>query len=133
MAYISHLTLLKQAKELLQRIPQDNLDYTYSIKNLYYQIYKSEGNYKEALTNLEEYTEIVDSLMYADSQSKILDIETKYNNLKIKKEVIDLKNKEQSYIIVLIICTSNSAIHDNGISAISKKSERKKYKINRLN
>ena len=97
---------LKQAKELLQRIPQDNLDYTYSIKNLYYQIYKSEGNYKEALTNLEEYTEIVDSLMYADSQSKILDIETKYNNLKIKKEVIDLKNKEQSYIIVLIICTS---------------------------
>ena len=44
--------------------------------------------------------------MYADSQSKILDIETKYNYLKIKKEVIDLKNKEQSYIIVLIICTS---------------------------
>ena len=44
--------------------------------------------------------------MYADSQSKILDIETKYNNLKIKKEVIDLKNKEQSYIIVLIICIS---------------------------
>lgn len=97
---------LKQAKELLQRVPQDNPDYTYSIKNLYYQIYKSEGNYKEALTNLEEYTEIVDSLMYADSQSKILDIETKYNNLKIEKEVIDLKNKEQSYIIVLIICIS---------------------------
>lgn len=97
---------LKQAKELLQRVPQDNPDYTYSIKNLYYQIYKSEGNYKEALTNLEEYTEIVDSLIYADSQSKILDIETKYNNLKIEKEVIDLKNKEQSYIIVLIICIS---------------------------
>ena len=97
---------LKQDKELLQRVPQDNPDYTYSIKNLYYQIYKSEGNYKEALTNLEEYTEIVDSLIYADSQSKILDIETKYNNLKIEKEVIDLKNKEQSYIIVLIICIS---------------------------
>ena len=97
---------LKQAKELLQRVPQDNPDYTYSIKNLYYQIYKSEGNYKEALTNLEEYTEIVDSSIYADSQSKILDIETKYNNLKIEKEVIDLKNKEQSYIIVLIICIS---------------------------
>ena len=97
---------LKQAKELLQRVPQDNPDYTYSIINLYYQIYKSEGNYKEALTNLEEYTEIVDSLIYADSQSKILDIETKYNNLKIEKEVIDLKNKEQSYIIVLIICIS---------------------------
>lgn len=97
---------LKQAKELLQRVPQDNPDYTYSIKNLYYQIYKSEGNYKEALTNLEEYTEIVDSLIYADCQSKILDIETKYNNLKIEKEVIDLKNKEQSYIIVLIICIS---------------------------
>lgn len=97
---------LKQAKELLLRIPQDDFDYTYSIKNLYYQIYKSEGNYKEALTNLEEYTEIVDSLIYADGQSKILDIEAKYNNLKIEKEVISLKNKEQSYIIVLIICIS---------------------------
>ena len=97
---------LKQAKELLLRIPQDDFDYTYSIKNLYYQIYKSEGNYKEALTNLEEYTEIVDSLIYADGQSNILDIEAKYNNLKIEKEVISLKNKEQSYIIVLIICIS---------------------------
>lgn len=123
---------LKQAKELLQRVPQDNPDYTYSIKNLYYQIYKSEGNYKEALTNLEEYTEIVDSLIYADSQSKILDIETKYNNLKIEKEVIDLKNKEQSYIIVLIICISALLFMIMGYLLFRKRAN-EKYKINKLN
>lgn len=116
---------LKQAKELLQRVPQDNPDYTYSIKNLYYQIYKSEGNYKEALTNLEEYTEIVDSLIYADSQSKILDIETKYNNLKIEKEVIDLKNKEQSYIIFLIICISALLLMIMGYLLFRKRAKEK--------
>lgn len=35
---------LNQAKELLQKIPQDDPTYTYSIKYLYYQIYKSEKN-----------------------------------------------------------------------------------------
>lgn len=35
---------LNQAKELLQKIPQDDPTCTYSIKYLYYQIYKSEKN-----------------------------------------------------------------------------------------
>lgn len=47
---------------------------------------------------------MVDSIVYADSQSKILDIESKYNHLKISKEVDRLKIKQQSYIIISIIC-----------------------------
>lgn len=94
------------AKELLKKIPQDDSTYTYSIKHLYYQIYKSEKKYKEALANLEEYAYIADSILYAASQSKILDIEAKYNHLKMEQEVNKLKIKQQSYIIVLIICIS---------------------------
>ena len=95
---------INKAKELLSKIPQDNPKYTYSIKYLYYQIYNEEKNYKEALTNLKEYVEITDSIIYADNQSKILNIESKYNHLKISKEVDRLKIKQQSYIIVLVIC-----------------------------
>lgn len=95
---------INKAKELLLTIPQDNSNYMYSIKYLYYQIYNEEKNYKEALANLEEYVEITDSIIYADSQSKILDIETRYNHLKISKEVDRLKIRQQSYIIVSIIC-----------------------------
>lgn len=116
---------ISQAKGLLQKIPQDDPTYTYSIKYLYYQIYKSEKKYEKALTYLEEYTEIVDSLMYADSQSKILNIEAKYNHLKIEKEVIDLKNKEQSYIIVLIICISSLLFMIMGYLLFRKRAKEK--------
>ena len=94
---------INKAKELLSKIPQDTPQYTCSIKYLYYQIYNAEENYKEALVNLEEYVNMVDSIVYADSQSKILDIESKYNHLKISKEVDRLKIKQQSYIIISII------------------------------
>ena len=39
---------ISQAKGLLQKIPQDDPTYTYSIKYLYYQIYKSEKKYEKA-------------------------------------------------------------------------------------
>lgn len=97
---------IDKAKELLFSIPQDNPKYTCSIKYLYYQIYNAEKNYKEALSNLEEYVDMVDSIVYADSQSKILNIESKYNHLKISKEVDRLKIKQQSYIIFSAICIS---------------------------
>mgnify|MGYP002596691032 CR=1 FL=1 len=95
---------LNQAKELLQKIPQDDPTYTYSIKYLYYQIYKSEKKYEQALTYLEDYTNILDSTVYSNIQSKILNIEHKYNHLKISKEIDNLKMKQQNYIIVSVIC-----------------------------
>ena len=94
---------INKAKELLSKIPQDTPQYTCSIKYLYYQIYNAEKNYKEALANLEEYVNMLDSIIYADNQSKILNIESKYNHLKISKEVDRLKIKQQSYIIISII------------------------------
>ena len=116
---------INKAKELLSKIPQDNPQYTCSIKYLYYQIYNAEENYKEALVNLEEYVNMVDSIVYADSQSKILDIESKYNHLKISKEVDRLKIKQQSYIIISIICIITLLLITIGYLVYRKKAKEK--------
>lgn len=116
---------INKAKELLSKIPQDNPQYTCSIKYLYYQIYNAEENYKEALVNLEEYVNMVDSIIYADSQSKILDIESKYNHLKISKEVDRLKIKQQSYIIISIICIITLLLITIGYLLYRKKAKEK--------
>lgn len=116
---------INKAKELLSKIPQDNPQYTCSIKYLYYQIYNAEENYKEALVNLEEYVNMVDSIVYADSQSKILDIESKYNHLKISKEVDRLKIKQQSYIIISIICIITLLLITIGYLLYRKKAKKK--------
>ena len=97
---------IDKAKELLSKIPHDDPQYTCSINYLYYQIHNAERDYKEALAYLEEYVDMVDSIVYADSQSKILNIESKYNHLKISQEVDRLKIKQQSYIIFSVICIS---------------------------
>ena len=97
---------IDKAKELLSKIPQDDPQYTCSINYLYYQIHNAERDYKEALAYLEEYVDMVDSIVYADSQSKILNIESKHNHLKISQEVDRLKIKQQSYIIFSVICIS---------------------------
>lgn len=94
---------IKKAKKILSQISQNNPKYTFSIKYLYYQIYKEEKNYKEALINLQDYVSITDSIIYADNQSKIFDIESKYNNLKISKEIDKLKIRQQRNIITTII------------------------------
>ena len=116
---------INKAKELLSKIPQDNPQYTCSIKYLYYQSYNAEENYKEALVNLEEYVNMVDSIVYADSQSKILDIESKYNHLKISKEVDRLKIKQQSYIIISIICIITLLLITIGYLLYRKKAKEK--------
>lgn len=94
---------IKKAKKILSQISQNDPKYTFSIKYLYYQIYKEEKNYKEALINLQDYVSITDSIIYADNQSKIFDIESKYNNLKISKEIDKLKIRQQRNIIITII------------------------------
>lgn len=116
---------INKAKELLSQIPQDDPRYTYSIKHLYYQIYNEERNYKEALTHLEEYVNLTDSMIYADNQSKILNIESKYNHLKISKEVDRLRIKQQNYIIVLVVCIAMLLLIIIGYLLYRKKAKEK--------
>lgn len=95
---------LIKAKEILQIIPRENSQYAYSIKNLYYLIYKREQKYELALSNLEECMIIADSILVAENQINILNIERKYNDLKHREEINDLTISRQRYIIILVIC-----------------------------
>ena len=95
---------IDKAKELLQSMPLDNPKYKYSISYLYYEIYKMEKDYMNALINLEESTYIVDSIVNAENQSRILDIETRYNQLQSNQKISDLKISQQRHIIISIVC-----------------------------
>lgn len=117
-----------RAKELLRTMLKNDPAYTYSIKYLYYLIYKSEKNYEKALSNLEEYTDIVDSIINASNQSKILNIETKYNHLKIRQEVNALKLKEQGYINIIVICFAILLLVIIGYTLYRKKTKEKMHK-----
>ncbi len=95
---------LDRAKELLQTIPQKQTKYTYSVKRLYALIYKQEKQYKKALDNLEACIASADSILNANNQSKILNIEKKYNDLKNRERINKLTINQQKYIIILSIC-----------------------------
>jgi len=97
---------IDQAYHLIQNVPKNDPEYTYTIKGLYHQIYKAKGNYKKALENLEECTNIIDSTVYANHQSKILEIETRYNNLKERSKINEMEITEQKHIIILTLSIS---------------------------
>lgn len=128
---------INKAKQLLQEIPKDSPDYEYSIKSLYYLINKTEGNHEEALANLEESSAIADSIMHSINQTKILDIEAKYNHLKIKQEVDRLKIKQLSYIIVIIISIIGLLVVTVGYLLYRKKTneriQNQEAELNKLN
>ena len=90
---------ISQAKGLLQKIPQDDPTYTYSIKYLYYQIYKSEKKYEKALTYLEEYTDLVDSIVYADNQSKILKQQKELDKMKLDLYTLSLELEKKRSLL----------------------------------
>ena len=92
-----------KAHELLLKIPQNNSKYKYSVKKAFYLVFKSENNYKEALKYLEECKSIVDSVTIAQNNSKILEVETKYNNLKLREKSNKLEVSQQKYIIILCV------------------------------
>lgn len=108
--YIALVTLyleidsINKAKELLDGLLQYNPEYTYSMKNMYYEIYKKERRYDLALENLEEYKYLTDSLIYIENQSKILNIDKKYNDQKKLEEINRLANSRRIYLIVSIVC-----------------------------
>lgn len=97
---------IPQAYELLKKVPQDDPEYASAIKNFYSQIYEAKGDYKKALENLKEYTELIDSMNYAKNQSKILETEARYNNLKARSKINELEITEQKHIIILTLSIS---------------------------
>lgn len=100
--YLKTDSIIK-AKDLLAKIAHTDNKYAYSIKSLQYEINKKEQKYQEALSDLEECLFLVDSISQSENQSKILSIEQKYNNLKVKEKVNELTIKNQQTVIITTI------------------------------
>ena len=94
---------LEKAKNLLSELPQSTSPYIYTLKNLEYEINKKENNYEEALDNLEDCLFLIDSITRAENQSKIYEIEGKYNSLKAKEKVNELMIKNQKHLILTLL------------------------------
>lgn len=93
------------AKELVDRMYlHDSTDFV--LNNMYSVIYKTEGDYKEALHFKEICVEILDSMFIKQSEEKIFEVEKKYNHLKMREQNVRLKSARQRIIIYFITCFS---------------------------
>lgn len=95
---------LAKAHELIGSVTEH--DVSYSFNESYYLLYKAEGKYKEALHYKEICSDILDSLTTARNRTKILEIEKKYNNAKIREENELLKIVQQRNVIIISITLS---------------------------
>ncbi|WP_281514784.1 tetratricopeptide repeat protein [Phocaeicola sartorii] len=96
---------LAKAHEIIESITKKK-DICYSINEAYYLLCKVEGKYKEALHYKEICSDILDSLTLAQNETKVLEIEKKYNNAKIREENELLKISQQRDMIIIIITIS---------------------------
>ena len=85
------------------------------------------------LTYLEDYTNILDSTVYSNIQSKILNIEHKYNHLKISKEVDNLKNEATELHHSFCYLHCSSAVNSYRLFIIQKTSKRENLKTVKKN
>lgn len=84
----------------------DNKEYLDMILYNQYEIYKAQGNYKDALSYLEKYQEVLDSHAQITDNVNLLEMEKKYNKLKVQQENQHLKLTQQLHIILLIVTIS---------------------------
>ncbi|WP_455672639.1 tetratricopeptide repeat protein [Phocaeicola sp.] len=117
---------LSKAKDILNNISY-NPTMSYGINKVKYMLYKTEGNYKEALHYKEICSDILDSITIAQNKTKVLEIEKKYHNLKLREENTQLKVKQQKYIILIIIALSISILMILGYSLYRQKVRSKIY------
>lgn len=68
-----------------------------------YKAHKAAGNYKTALIALEERVQINDSLLTLEKSKKINELEKKYNQSKNETIILELKQKQQWFLIFAIV------------------------------
>ena len=89
----------------------------YYFNQAYYLLYKAEGKYKEALHYKEICSDMLDSLTLVQNETKVLEIEKKYNNAKIQgreRTIKDYTAKEYNhhhYCHLLILTISCRIYH----------------------
>lgn len=117
---------LGKAYELIKAITVHN-DIAYSFNQAYYLLYKAEGKYKEALHYKEICSDMLDSLTLVQNETKVLEIEKKYNNAKIREENELLKITQQRNTIIIIIAISLFLLSVAGYIIYRQRSKAKIY------
>lgn len=125
-AYIKDNQLAK-AYEIIEAVTKDD-KLSYNINEVYYQLYKAEGKYKEALHYKEICSDILDSLTMLQSETKVLEIEKKYNNAKIREENELLRVAQQRNIIIIVIILFLFLLSTAGYIIFRQKSRAKIYR-----
>lgn len=95
---------LPKAYEFLDKIPQDNPTYKYGLSKAMYQVAKFEGRYQEALKYLEDCKSMIDSIAIVQSDVKIMEVEKKFESMKLREKNNQLEVAQQKHIIVICIC-----------------------------
>lgn len=76
------------------------------LNDFYSNIYKAKEDYPKAFHFKERCLNLLDSMFIHQSNTKVLEVEKKYNHLKIQEENGRLKNARQRSFIYLIISVS---------------------------
>lgn len=117
---------LAKAHEWIETITKHN-DIAYYFNQAYYLLYKAEGKYKEALHYKEICSDMLDSLTLVQNETKVLEIEKKYNNAKIREENERLKITQQRNTIIIIIAISLFLLSVAGYIIYRQRSKAKIY------
>ena len=117
---------LAKAHEWIETITKHN-DIAYYFNQAYYLLYKAEGKYKEALHYKEICSDMLDSLTLVQNETKVLEIEKKYNNAKIREENELLKITQQRNTIIIIIAISLFLLSVAGYIIYQQRSKAKIY------
>lgn len=123
--YIKDNQLAKASKIIGAVTKNEKL--SYNINEAYYLLYKTEGKYREALHYKEICSDILDSLTIAQNETKVLEIEKKYNNAKIREENELLKIAQQRDTIIIIITISLLLLSVAGYIIYRQRSKAKIY------
>ena len=123
--YIKDNQLAKASKIIGSVTKYEQL--SYNINEAYYLLYKTEEKYKEALHYKEICSDILDSLTIAQNETKVLEIEKKYNNSKIREENERLKIARQRDTIIIIIAISLFLLSVAGYIIYRQKTKAKIY------
>ena len=94
-----------KAEKILNELRQDPTINHYELRlALYddlYQLYKHKGSYNKALINLEKLKKLSDSILKSQRDSKIAEVETRYQSEKKEKENLHLKAEKAQQQLLL--------------------------------
>lgn len=118
---------LSKAKLVLEEMSTVSKEYKSTISASWYSIYRKENKYEDALNALENYVLLNDSIQECENKEKIVEIEEKYNTLKNRQIINQLKLEHQYYIILSLISISLLLIVILGYIVLRKKAREKEY------